>query len=218
MNPFLSATNHPSKYHHETLSRLCHWIGSSSFISQCWCPSVSTSQGTAMRNKAKQGFYLFVTSTDCDHTQSLISAHPSSIDVSSRIFTPYSAKLSKHPQATPLTLESLQAQAQMLQAKYGSGRQSSFSVPKQNTHSNDEHEFSILPVGEESSEYRQEMNKGHGVPLTGECVAVGRRTWKGRSGLSFQGDVWIEERSQDRCSICHRSRSKKNLISYWKSG
>lgn len=77
----------------------------------------------------------------------------------------YSAKLSKHPQATPLTLESLQAQAQMLQAKYGSGRQSSFSAPKQNSN---EHEFAILPVGEENSEYRQEMNKGHGVPLTGQ--------------------------------------------------
>lgn len=54
----------------------------------------------------------------------------------------------------------------MLQAKYGNGRQSSFIAPKKPN--SDEHDFSILPVDEQNSEYREEMNKGHGVPLTGK--------------------------------------------------
>lgn len=72
-------------------------------------------------------------------------------------------KLSKHPNAGPLTHEGLAAQRKMLALKYGkaaSGKQTPFSAGS-------EHDFSIQPIVDENKDALfAEAKKGHGVPLT----------------------------------------------------
>jgi saccharopepsin len=72
------------------------------------------------------------------------------------------AKLQKLAPSQQLTEASVAAQIQMLQHKYGSGKQqNAFQVA-----SAMENEFSALPVNKKDSEWHAQASKGHGVPLT----------------------------------------------------
>lgn len=90
------------------------------------------------------------------------------------------AKLSKHPLASGTTLDSLRAQAAVLQHKYsaaGQRGQSPFVAPGAGKHAgaDQEADFGILPhdVSEDRSAWLAEAKKGHGVPLSGEWPARG---------------------------------------------
>ncbi|KAN0059701.1 aspartic proteinase precursor [Thecaphora frezii] len=75
----------------------------------------------------------------------------------------HKAKLQKLPHAHKLTHESLAAQAEILQLKYGGAKQAPFKAIDQA-----EHEFSIQPIAEGSAAraWYAEAKKGHGVPLS----------------------------------------------------
>jgi len=83
----------------------------------------------------------------------------------------HKAKLSKHPLSKGLTLDSLKAQAAMMEYKYGArkgSKQSPFKgfTPPKHSGANQEAEFGILPIDNDASAWYQEAKKGHGVPLT----------------------------------------------------
>lgn len=92
------------------------------------------------------------------------------------------AKLSKHPLSKGLTLDSLKAQAAMMEYKYGArkgGKQSPFKgfTPPKHAGADREAEFGILPIDNDASAWYAEAKKGHGVPLTGQWPVWHRMLW-----------------------------------------